>query len=134
MTNYEKYQKQIINIFKEGNCIAVKDGKPVDCSSIRCGKCNLYVLGGNCKPKLGEWLESEYVEPTVDWSKVPVDAKVLVSTDEVVWKKRHFARVEDGMPLVWADGQTSWSADRADYIAAFKYIKLYEEGEQNEVN
>lgn len=128
MTNYEKYQKEIIEIVKSGRTIAIKDGMPVECSSLSCPNCDFY-KETHCRKKAGEWLESEYVEQTVDWSKVPVDAKVLTSSDEVVWKKRHFARVENGRPLVWADGQTSWSADRADYVAVWppKFIKLYEE-------
>lgn len=126
MTNYEKYQKDIIEIIKSGITIAIKDGMPVECSSVSCLNCDFY-KETHCRKKVGEWLESEYVEPTVDWSKVPVDTKVLVSSDGEVWKKRHFARVEHGWPLVWGDGQTSWSTDRAEYSRHWKFIKLYDE-------
>lgn len=39
-----------------------------------------------------EWLNSEYVEPEVDWSKVPIDTPILVRVSEdEEWDKRYFA-------------------------------------------
>lgn len=39
-----------------------------------------------------EWAESEYVEPSVDWSNVPVDTKILVSEDSELWYRRYFSK------------------------------------------
>lgn len=132
MKNYEKYQKQIINILKEGNCIAVKDGKPVDCSSILCEECDFFreEQECNCKAKLGKWLEAEYVAPTVDWSKIAVDTKVIVSENGDHWFKRYFAGVKDGEPTAWDNGVTSWSARSCNCFSSWKYMKLYKEGEE----
>lgn len=128
MTNYEKYQKQIINILKEGNCIAVKYGKPVDCSSIRCGKCDIFreKRDCNCKAKLGEWLESEYVEPTVDWSKVPVDTLVLAKYRGES-NFRYFAGLNsEGKPTVYQYGATSKTNGKCAPYVPYE-IKLYKE-------
>lgn len=46
----------------------------------------------------------------VDWSKVPVDTKILVKCkSDRYWKKRHFAKYEDGKIFAFSDGTTSWS-------------------------
>ncbi len=39
------------------------------------------------------WLNEEYKEPEVDWSKVPVDTKVFVrNLEDGLWRPRHFAK------------------------------------------
>ena len=58
------------------------------------------------------WLEEEYKEPEVNWSKVPVDTPVLVRhNDGAKWHKRHFAKFENGKVYVWtAEGRTgAWA-------------------------
>lgn len=44
----------------------------------------------------------------VDWSKVPVDARVCAYKDGSM-KLRHFASYKDGKVYTWSDGGTSWS-------------------------
>ena len=57
----------------------------------------------------------DYVD-TVDWSKVPVDTKVLVD-DGYEWPSHeYFARYEGDKVYIWANGKTSWSASREDYV------------------
>lgn len=69
----------------------------------------------------------EYKEPKVDWSKVPVDAKILDFYIENNWVQRHFAKYENGIVYVWNFGRTSWSAeDKYDYYPV-KNAKLVEE-------
>lgn len=46
--------------------------------------------------------------PPVDWSKVPVDTKVLCRRG-TVWHRRYFAGVKDGKPTTFAKGATSWN-------------------------
>lgn len=54
-------------------------------------------------------LELVWEKQEVDWSKIPIDTKVLVKWDGY-WFRRYFAGVnEEGKPLVFYDGQTSWS-------------------------
>lgn len=69
--------------------------------------------------KTGLW--EEYQEPSVDWSTVPIDTKVLVSDDGEKWLKRYFASYEDGRVYVWYGGGTSWSNN---LTSPYNYAKL----------
>ena len=124
MLNREKFAKEILDIVCDGENVAVVDGEPRVCEETPCGNCD---LGGNCRTKFKEWANSEYVEPPVDWSKVPVDTKILVRTHEdSVWERRHFAKYEDGKIYAWSGGLTSWSVAGSFAVGTWKYAKLAE--------
>ena len=61
----------------------------------------------------------------VDWSKVPIDTKILVSIDGDVWKTRHFAKYEDNKIYVFKQGCTSWTA--YGETNSWNYCELAEE-------
>ena len=66
----------------------------------------------------------------VDWSKVPVDTKVLVSDDGKEWYRRHFAKYEDGKVYCFNDGYTSFTIVDYAYLSnatPWEYCKLYQE-------
>ena len=65
-------------------------------------------------------------ERVVDWHKVPVDAKILVSDDGKVWDKRHFAKYEDGHIYAFRNGFSSFTT-KEDDIYSWNHAKLYEE-------
>ena len=65
-------------------------------------------------------------EEIVDWSKVSVDAKVLVSDNGKLWYKRHFAKYENGSVHVFPDGRSSFTTEESDIIYPWKYAKLCE--------
>jgi len=65
----------------------------------------------------------------VDWSKVPVDTKVLVRSNGEDWTRRYFARYEDGKYYCFGSGSTSWSTSKYD-ATSWKYCKLAEEEKQ----
>ena len=65
-------------------------------------------------------------EEVVDWSKVPVDTKVLVSDNGKLWYKRHFAKYENGSVHVFPDGRSSFTTEENDIIYPWKYAKLCE--------
>ena len=65
-------------------------------------------------------------EPVADWSKVAVDTKVLVSDDGENWRKRYFAKYEDGKIYVFINGATSWVGGMTQ---RWKYTKLVESGD-----
>lgn len=112
MTNREKYTEQILDIACGGDYVAVrkKDMKPDWCKNIECHECYFYVSNGDCYDTRKEWCESEYEEPSIDWSKIPVDTPILVrDSKNNKWLHRHFAKFEDGYVYTWDDGQTSWS-------------------------
>lgn len=122
MKNREKFSNELIDFALKGTSIGLKDGKPVPCEDVSCGECEC-----NCKD-LTDWGEQEYIEPQeIDWSKVPVDTKILVSNGGTNWKKRHFCKYENGEVIAWSDGYTSWSAeDHDDDYVGWKYAKLAE--------
>lgn len=73
--------------------------------------------------------KKEYEEPPVDWSKIPVDAPILVKDcEEEVWEKRHFAKYENGIVYTWRSGKTSWSTYNGS-MTSWKMAKLAEEVE-----
>lgn len=57
------------------------------------------------------WLDEEYTEPEVDWSKVEIDTPILVRDHEAGrWCTRHFAEFKNGNVYAWEKGCTSWTA------------------------
>ena len=82
---------------------------------------------------LDEILQMEFEEIVdVDWSKVQVDTKILVSEDGEDWYRRYFAKYENGFIYAFPDGLSSFTAcykPECGYqrVCAWKYAKLYEE-------
>ena len=73
MTNREKFAEQILDIACNGNWMAVNKAtlEPITCQELPCKDCLFYVLGKGCdRNEMIKWANSEYVEPSVDWSKV----------------------------------------------------------------
>ena len=80
---------------------------------------------------LSDLLNFDFKE-VVDWSKVAVDTKILVADftgndNEIVWKKRHFAKYENGKIYAWCDGLTSFTIDSDDLCTRWDFVKLYKE-------
>lgn len=112
MKNKEKYAKEILEIACNGDCIAFNKttNKVVPCNRLSCSDCFFDEIG--CRKAVKKWSESEYIEPTVDWSKVSVDTPILVRfSDDGDWVKRYFARYDNGCVRAWINGTTSWTAD-----------------------
>ena len=132
MTNKEKYGKEIIELAVNTGMFALKNGKPAICKEIKCEECDFYesYLCKGSAYNFREWLNSEYVEPPVDWSKVAVDTPIFVRDSEAnEWRKRYFAKYDNGIVYAWAGGATSWSADSSSDISAWKMAKLAESEE-----
>ena len=133
MLNREKYAKEIIEIACNGGNIAVVNGKLENCRKTQCNECNFN--GGtirDCDIKTRKWANSEYVEPQVDWSRVPVDTPILVRDSESSeWKRRYFAKYKNNMVYAWEAGATSWSAGSPAHMTDWKYAKLAESEDQN---
>lgn len=109
MKNKEKYAKEIEEISRKRR-IAIKNDKPVVCEpAVKCDQCNRNAEGRCTDKPLFDWLEEKYV-PEVDWTKVPVDTKILVRASvEDDWKKRHFARYQNFKVYAFDGNGTSWS-------------------------
>lgn len=127
MTNREAYKDKLDGML--AMILAVAKGKPVFCDDMFCRECD---FKGRCmgrKDAVLNWLNAEYQEPTVDWSKVPIDTPVLVSDDGEKWHKRYYAGMgDDGDPKVYSFGQTSWSGTDAARIS-YEFMKLAEGNE-----
>ena len=128
MTNREKYAEQIIDMALDSIEIAVdKEGKLCDCNVILCSDC-AWSDKSRCRERFKEWAEQEYVEPPVDWSKVPVDTKVYVrDSDSAPWKPRYFARFKNEGIFTWTNGATSFSAKGFDDVTLWRQGKLAED-------
>ena len=59
-----------------------------------------------CRLLQSVWLDEEYKEPEVDWSKVEVDTPLLVGLFDME-KVRYFAYYKDDVVYCWDDGKTS---------------------------
>ena len=134
MTNKEKYGNKIIELAIDEGVLALKNGEPAPCAKIKCEDCDFYApnLFKCSTRRFREWLNSEYIEPPVDWSKVEVDTPILVrDREKEAWRKRHFAKYENGIVFAWGNGLTSWSAHRSN-VVGWKMAKLAESEEKND--
>lgn len=69
-TNYEHYKDEIIE-----ECyftVALVDGKPHKCSSVKCNDCE-FSTGHGCEGKIKEWLNKLYEKPTYKLSLFEYD-------------------------------------------------------------
>lgn len=128
MTNREKFRDELDNMLSV--FLAVVKGKPVPCEdTVDCRECDFY---GKCNEKEDvalNWLNAEYQEPPVDWSKVPIDTPVLASLDGESWSRLYFAGIgDDGNPETFYAGATSWSNCIIEHCS-YKYVKLAEGNE-----
>ena len=74
------------------------------------------------------WLDEEYTEPEVDWSKVAADTPILVrDRDGDAWRPRYFAKYENDQICTWGNGATSWSGDGS--MSCWNEAKLAEDEE-----
>ena len=69
-------------------------------------------------------------EEDIDWSKVPVDTKIIISNDNKDWNRRHFAKYENGRVYTWTWGKTSFTANSNEDVTDWEYAKLYNEGDE----
>lgn len=128
MTNKEKYADKLIELAVKEDVFGLKNGEPAICTEIKCEECDFHESGscGDSEYKFREWLNSEYVEPPVDWSKVAVDTPILVRDIESdAWTRRYFAKYKNETVYAWYAGATSWSAD-SDNVCDWAYAKLAE--------
>ena len=119
MKNYEKYADEIRK-FKDGN-FCEEFVIPHILKSDSCA----YLSCSDCGRRQMLWFIEEYEEPEVDWSQVEVDTPILVKYSELTnWKKRHFAKYENGIVYAWNNGETSWTTVA---MTDWKYAKLAED-------
>ena len=128
MKNREKFREQILEwAIAPGRDICDFRRKEVlahfgkGCGGISCSWCSIM---------LNLWLDEEYEEPKVDWSKVPVDTLVRVRDFESEeWVLRYFKGIDEeslgSKFMAWDGGSTSKTA-YGDYTR-WKYCELVED-------
>mgnify|MGYP000119719933 FL=1 len=135
MLNKEKYMNELLEFACTDNKLAItKDGKLRECRGVRCNECAFENDGmASCDNSRRKWMEQEYKEPQVDWSRVPVDTPILVRHSESCgWDRRYFAKYNNGLVYAWKQGTTSWSAEDPAYVCDWKYAKLAESEESHD--
>lgn len=120
MKNREKYAEELMNYKGDDFCDDFIEPKILKTFGLNCKiDCDL------CRMFQMIWLNEEYTEPEVDWSKVAVDTPILVRDSETGnWLKRYFAKFADGEVYAWVGGKTSWNSE--DEANEWKYAKLAE--------
>ena len=111
------------------------------CSGVNCNNCPLGYYNNGFKvgcPDLEQDKPLEALkiimdcEIPVDWSKVLIDTKVLVKNNTYdKWRKRHFAKYEDGRVYCWHDGKTSFTSDATIKKIGWNFAKLTDKEIQN---
>lgn len=133
MKNREKFREEIIKAIKNREtCEFMNDtvipefiGSKTDSKCIcEMGDCRA------CLIRFTLWLDEEYIEPEVDWSKVPVDTLVRVrDSKSEEWKLQYFKCVSETIPThkfeAWDDGRTSKTANNSYRL--YKYCELVED-------
>ena len=128
MTNYEFYKDEIEKIILDGGILALQENKLVDCDDVGCGYCRFW---NNCNEKRKEWLNSEYKESEIDWSKVPEGTHVWVrDCEKDEWIPRLYIGLSgyDYYPY-FATRYDKWIRDQEKNSKtndSHKYIKLDE--------
>lgn len=136
MLNKEKYKDELEEILVIGEVFAFdkKRNEVCTCKNISCSICKFFV-GEGCSENRKEWLNREYAEPEMDWSKAPIDTPILVRDCATnPWIKKHFAGVKDGKVCAWCEGRTSWSTNDEDEFCEWNYAKFAEDVEKPQDN
>ena len=132
MLNKEKYAKEILDIACNGDSVGMRNGILCSCDTINnCKHCDFYNEEILCEQIIKEWANSEYKEPEIDWSKVPVDTCILVADSCNNTIKRHFAKYDNKIIYAWTDGRTSYTIkefgdDYDDAMASWDYAEIAE--------
>lgn len=135
LVEYEKRKKEVFDALRKE--LFRKEFGESSCKGVDCRDCPLGILCNDNgtledaemnEPVKAAQLIMEF-EPPVDWSKVPIDTKILVKdSHEVLWKRGHFADYDNGIVFAWCDGKTSYTADKG--MIAWTQAKLYKEGDE----
>lgn len=128
MLNKEKYEKEILEIACGGDSIALTlTDNLVSCNELACSCCKFNDEDHiGCREAAKDWCNSEYKEPEIDWSQVPIDTPIYVNLPDG-WKPRYFyMHYSDEGIYHFNGGRTSFTKlDANDYsFKLFSSVKL----------
>lgn len=69
-------------------------------------------------------IKTHLLDCDVDWTKIPTDTKILVSSDGKTWHHAYFAKYECNKVYTFGGGATSWS-NMNMYLSLWSYAKLF---------
>lgn len=124
MTNYEK-NKKLLDLYAAADVDwgVDKYGKIFDCTNSCPVDCIFRI--DTCRQDRLKWLQQEYKEPKVDWSKVEVDTPILVRNFmDDGWEIRYFAGIIGGKVHTFDKDEVS---DDYTKILPWRYAKLVEQ-------
>ena len=129
MKNREKYKNELMDVIKmDGRICGFVKKHEVFRMFGKDSKSYCKMTCVTCGTALQLWLDEEYTEPEVDWSKVPVDTLVRVREYESeAWRLQYFKGIDDSSTdrfMVWECGATSVTAE-GDYTN-WRYCELVE--------
>ena len=124
MLNKEKYAKEMLDIICSGHNIGKQNGHLRSCANVKCSDCEFNKYNTYCNEEFAKWVNSEYKEREIDWSKVPVDTPIYVWNSDSNTYKRHFAGYANDKIIAFTDGATSWSND--GYKAEWNHAQIKE--------
>lgn len=103
MKNREKYAEEIKNY--KGNEFCCDFVMPV---ILKKKECDIFSTCSQCYLVQQLWLDEEYKDPEVDWSKVPIDTLIRVKNWESSdFVNRYFSKYKNGKVYAWNNGTTS---------------------------
>lgn len=133
MTNKEKYAKELLDVLCEtGKMPAMIKRKITACDDAMCQECRFRSFSHGCDGEFKAWAWKEYKEPEVDWTKVPVDTKILVRNSlDKKWYRRYFYQYEESTGRIYsfALGSTSWTANECDTVM-WEYAQIADPDER----
>lgn len=127
MTNKEKYAKEILDIVCEtAESPALVNGKLVACNEVGgCCGCKFSNLPDGCGKGFKAWVQEEYEESKVDWTKVLVDTKIFVRDyKDDPWVNVHFAYYKDEKVFAYPYGCSSWTIPLTEHPCSWKKAKI----------
>jgi hypothetical protein len=129
MTNREKNENKIMEIlFKTGVHPALTNKGLTECCH-NCKSCLYHIEEEICDKAFVHWCEEEV--PEIDWSRVPIDTKVLVSDSESgPWRAAHFAKPLSGLVVVFNFGKTSWTALEDNTFSTYRFADIPDQEER----
>lgn len=124
MTNYEK-NKELLDMYAVANVSwgVNEDGEILNCRNNYFKNCTDCIFRKkSCAEARLKWLQQEYKEPEVDWTKVEIDTPILVRNfKDDGWEIRYFAGLIGGKVHTFDKIEAS---DDYTNILPWRYAKL----------
>lgn len=122
MKNKEKYAKEIVELACGGNRIAIvrQTGEFTSCYETPCRECLFHSCDTEqCKEKVREWAESEYIEKSV----IVISKKDRAFLEYLKEELKYIVRYKDGTLFAYKDGLTNWFSLNRRFDVDFPMVK-----------